>query len=254
MLVFINGSREAPCVTGTFAFTAPGSRVIRLCVEELKRTWLQDQEHTVANFIDEMLHTLGLGENPPSSAEITRRVHVACRSRAYHEQRAGRLQVGDVGGIQRTTRSSSHVPAAASATGAQSWPRIHIDDPYVRDGARRILDAAATLLANRQCEDVTSDLVDLHGQPLATRLAELGMKASDHLRIILFSDGAGQRACKRDEILADTAHSRDWRLARSWLFRNSAVIRPMIPATCRKPIPIVVVHVKGFSTATPVGS
>jgi hypothetical protein len=87
MLVFIDGSRGAPCVTGTFAFTAPGSRVIRLCVEELKRTWLQDQEHTVANFIDEMLHTLGLGENPPSSAEITRRVHVACRSRAYHEQR-----------------------------------------------------------------------------------------------------------------------------------------------------------------------
>jgi hypothetical protein len=38
------------------------------------------------------------------------------------------------------------------------------------------------------------------------------------------------------------------------LFRNSAVIRPMIPATCRKSIPIVVVHVNGFSTATPVGS
>jgi hypothetical protein len=82
MLVFINGSREAPCVTGTFAFTAPGSRVIRLCVEALKRTWLQDQEHTVANFIHEMLHTLGLGENPPSSAEITRRVETACRPQA----------------------------------------------------------------------------------------------------------------------------------------------------------------------------
>ena len=79
MLVFIDGSREAPCVTGTFAFTAPGTRVIRLCVEALKRTWFQDQEHTVANFIHEVLHTLGLGENPPSSAEITRRVETACR-------------------------------------------------------------------------------------------------------------------------------------------------------------------------------
>jgi len=79
MLVFIDGSREAPCVTGTFAFTAPGSRVIRLCVEAVKRTWFQDQEHTVANFIHEMLHTLGLGENPPSSPEITRRVDTACR-------------------------------------------------------------------------------------------------------------------------------------------------------------------------------
>jgi hypothetical protein len=152
-----------------------------------------------------MLHTLGLGENPPSSTEITRRVHAACRSRASHEQSGGGLQVGDVGGTQRTTRSSSDVPAAASASGDQSWPRIHIEDPYVRDGARRILDAAATLLEDRQCEDVTSDLVDVRGQPLATRLAELGMKASDYLRVILFYDGAGQGACKRDGILAYTA-------------------------------------------------
>ena len=42
----------------------------------------QDQEHTVASFIHEMLHTLGLGENPPSSTEITRRVQAACRSQA----------------------------------------------------------------------------------------------------------------------------------------------------------------------------
>ena len=95
--------------------------------------------------------------------------------------------------------------SAASATGDQGWARIHIDDPYVRDGARRMLEAAATLLANQQCEAVTSDFVDLRGQPLATRLAELGMKASDYLRIVLFYDGAGQGACKRDGILAYTA-------------------------------------------------
>ena len=46
------------------------------------------------------------------------------------------------------------------------------------------------------------------------------MKASDHLRIIQVSDGAGQSACKRDEILAYTAHSGDWRLARSWLLQE----------------------------------
>ena len=81
MLVFIDGSRETPCVTGTFAFTQPGTRLIRLCVEELKRTWLQNREYTAANFIHEMLHTLGLGENPPSSAEVTRRVLAACPGR-----------------------------------------------------------------------------------------------------------------------------------------------------------------------------
>lgn len=79
MVVFIDGSREPPCVTGVFAFTVPGSRVVRICVDELKRTWQQDPEHTVASFIHEMLHTLGLEENPPSPAEITRRVLAGCR-------------------------------------------------------------------------------------------------------------------------------------------------------------------------------
>jgi hypothetical protein len=78
MLVFVDGSRERRCVEGVFAFTAPGSRVVRLCVEELKRTWQQSPRHTAASFIHEMLHSLGLGENPPSPKEITQRVLAAC--------------------------------------------------------------------------------------------------------------------------------------------------------------------------------
>jgi len=78
MLVFIDGSRETPCIKGSFAFTTPGSRVVRICVEELKRTWQTSPEQAVSRVIHEMLHTLGLGEDPPSSAEITRRVLAAC--------------------------------------------------------------------------------------------------------------------------------------------------------------------------------
>ena len=81
LVVFIDGSRERPCMSGVFAFTAPGSRVVRLCLDEIKRTWAQNPEHTVASFIHEMLHTLGLGENPPASAEITRRILAGCRRR-----------------------------------------------------------------------------------------------------------------------------------------------------------------------------
>jgi hypothetical protein len=77
MLVFIDGTREAPCVTGVLAFTTPGSRVVRICVDQLKQAWQQSPDHTTANFIHEMLHTLGLSENP-SSAEITSRVLAAC--------------------------------------------------------------------------------------------------------------------------------------------------------------------------------
>jgi hypothetical protein len=78
MIVFIDGSREEPCMKGSFAFTTPGSRVVRLCAEELKRTWQTSPQHAVSRVIHEMLHTLGLGENPPSSADITRRVLDGC--------------------------------------------------------------------------------------------------------------------------------------------------------------------------------
>ena len=81
MIVFIDGSREMPCLKGSFAFTTPGSRVVRFCVEELKRTWQAGPDYAASGVIHEMLHTLGLGEDPPSSAEITRRVLAGCSSR-----------------------------------------------------------------------------------------------------------------------------------------------------------------------------
>jgi hypothetical protein len=57
----------------------PGSREVYLCIDALKRTWQQKPTYVVAAFIHEMLHTLGLGENPPSTQEITRRVLQQCR-------------------------------------------------------------------------------------------------------------------------------------------------------------------------------
>ena len=42
LVVFIDGSRELPCRSGVVAFTAPGSRVVRLCGHELKRVAKKD--------------------------------------------------------------------------------------------------------------------------------------------------------------------------------------------------------------------
>ena len=70
------------------AIAVPGSRVVRLCGDAFKRIWQQDSTYAVAALIHEMLHTLGLGENPPSSNEITRRVLMRCppgRERAHQE-------------------------------------------------------------------------------------------------------------------------------------------------------------------------
>ena len=78
MVTFIDDTQHKMCVTGALAFTNPGSRVVRVCVEELKRIDAHRHDYVVASLIHEILHTLGLGENPPSSREITARVLARC--------------------------------------------------------------------------------------------------------------------------------------------------------------------------------
>ena len=78
MVTFIDDTRHKLCVSGVLAFTVPGGRVVRVCTEELKRIYALQPEYVVASLIHEILHTLGLGENPPSSREITRRVLGRC--------------------------------------------------------------------------------------------------------------------------------------------------------------------------------
>jgi hypothetical protein len=56
---------------------SPGSRVVRVCVEQLKQMRSRPH-HLEALFIHEVLHTLGLEESPPSSEAITARVIARC--------------------------------------------------------------------------------------------------------------------------------------------------------------------------------
>ena len=77
MVTFIDDSRHVICEKGGLFFTSPGSRVVRVCVEQLKRTKSRPG-HLMALFIHEVLHTLGLGESPPSSEAITARVIARC--------------------------------------------------------------------------------------------------------------------------------------------------------------------------------
>jgi hypothetical protein len=64
----------------TLAATEPGSRVVFVCPTAFARAVSGNPEHAEATVIHEMLHTLGLGENPPSSQEITARVLARCGS------------------------------------------------------------------------------------------------------------------------------------------------------------------------------
>jgi len=56
------------------AVTQTGSKVVFICPDQ----FIRDEHQREANIIHEMLHSLGLGENPPSSREITQQVKRRC--------------------------------------------------------------------------------------------------------------------------------------------------------------------------------
>jgi len=64
--------------SAALAATAPGSRVVFICPVAFARAAVANPALAEATLIHEMLHTLGLGENPPSSMQITARVLARC--------------------------------------------------------------------------------------------------------------------------------------------------------------------------------
>jgi hypothetical protein len=79
LMVVVDGSRLRPCLgTVALAFTVPGSRVVYLCGASFA-TKLQDSPtEATLTIIHELLHSLGLGENPPSTEAISQRVRQRC--------------------------------------------------------------------------------------------------------------------------------------------------------------------------------
>lgn len=79
MLVFEDGERRPTCERpGILAFTAANSRVIRVCGRTFARASQRDPPEGPATIIHEVLHSLGLGENPPKPPYITYRVKKLC--------------------------------------------------------------------------------------------------------------------------------------------------------------------------------
>jgi hypothetical protein len=78
-LLFVEGENAPLCRrdASTAAFTSPGSVVVHVCPVFAE---LATRDSTAAEvvLIHELLHALGLGENPPSSRDITKRVTVRC--------------------------------------------------------------------------------------------------------------------------------------------------------------------------------
>jgi hypothetical protein len=78
VVLFYDGSNEGPCRRPrVYAFTAPNSRVVRAC-PALGRLAAAEPPRAEAVVIHELLHTLGLEEDPPPSEDITARVERRC--------------------------------------------------------------------------------------------------------------------------------------------------------------------------------
>lgn len=78
-ILFRDAAQDPHCADElTFAVTTPGGRVVFVCGRRFERAWRASATRAQAIVLHEMLHTLGLGENPPASTDITYRVLTLC--------------------------------------------------------------------------------------------------------------------------------------------------------------------------------
>lgn len=78
-LLFYDGSTHPRCRSQhTFAVTLPGSRVVLVCTAQFTELTGRKPRLAAGLLIHEQLHALGLGENPPTSSEITAQVMMRC--------------------------------------------------------------------------------------------------------------------------------------------------------------------------------
>lgn len=80
-VLFYDGSTQPRCQargTRVLAVTSPGSPAVFVCPKAFRDVYRAHPLYAEATLIHEALHTLGLGENPPTSREITSRVVKRC--------------------------------------------------------------------------------------------------------------------------------------------------------------------------------
>jgi hypothetical protein len=79
LVFFADGAAHPHCQGGMVgAFTVPGSRVVHVCPTAVRRLSRQNPALVEALLIHELLHALGLHENPPTPEEIDARVYERC--------------------------------------------------------------------------------------------------------------------------------------------------------------------------------
>jgi len=77
--IFFYDGQASTCGATRLAYTEPGSRAVFVCGRRFWMVWRENAAYAECAVIHEALHSLGLGENPPTWEEITARVLEACR-------------------------------------------------------------------------------------------------------------------------------------------------------------------------------
>jgi hypothetical protein len=80
-MLFYDGSNTSTCLNGNdLAWTSPGNQVVYVCNNNGRFVSNSNSTYIGNTMIHEELHSLGLGENPPSSADIQNQVAARCGS------------------------------------------------------------------------------------------------------------------------------------------------------------------------------
>lgn len=78
-LRWLNGAMHPFCRNRrVFLVTQVGARVVLVCPDQFADLAVREPGQAAGLLIHEQLHTLGLGENPPASEDISRRVYARC--------------------------------------------------------------------------------------------------------------------------------------------------------------------------------
>ena len=79
LVIFHDAGGSPQCgKPGVLAFTIRNSRIVYLCGRDFERAERRDPREMQVTIIHEMLHSLGLGENPPSPRDISFRILKLC--------------------------------------------------------------------------------------------------------------------------------------------------------------------------------
>lgn len=111
LLYLAEGNVTTQCLGGKrLAFTSPHSRVIFICGQVFEPYVRQNPIGAEILLIHEFLHTLGLGEDPPSTSQITDRVAARCGD--VHDQIDITVNLVDPEGSFAAVRARAQVIAA----------------------------------------------------------------------------------------------------------------------------------------------